>query len=405
MVHTVQTRKKTVSYGADQDAGNTYYEWPSWIPILGVQFTTMPVSNFDLDLFSYEAYDQGRLPFVVDVKAFFRIEDTNKAASRVASFGELKEQLLGIVQGAVRSIMANAELESIMSERSIYGTKFTEEVAEQLESWGVVPVKNIELMDIRDTGDSKVIQNIMAKKKSEIQMDSRVTVAENMRKASEAEIEAQRRVDIKNEEAKQAVGTRQAEVTQKIGTAEEKAQQAIKEEQKTTKEKEMEVLRVQEVKAQEIAKEQGIIEASEKKETEQLAADAYLYQQEKEADGIKRVGDANADAEKAMQLARVTAETTLAEKIGENKGYQNYLVNIREVEANEKVGIEKAQALKSADLKVIANSGDVSSGVNNLMDLFSPKGGTAVGGAMEAMANTETGKKFLEKVGIDTDQK
>jgi flotillin len=50
------------------------------MPVLGVTVRELPVSNFDLDLVRYEAYDKNRLPFTVDVKAFFRIEDTNTAA-------------------------------------------------------------------------------------------------------------------------------------------------------------------------------------------------------------------------------------------------------------------------------------------------------------------------------------
>ena len=132
-VHIVQRANQTVSYGKGESAGNVYYEFPSWIPYLGVTKTEFPISVFDLDLINYEAYDVGRLPFNVDVKAFFRIADSTVAAARVESFAELKSQLIGIVQGAVRSIMAKSELEDIMSERGIYGDKFTVEVRNQLK--------------------------------------------------------------------------------------------------------------------------------------------------------------------------------------------------------------------------------------------------------------------------------
>lgn len=39
-----------------------------------------------------------------------------------------------------------------MDERDQYGDKFTEAVKEQLKEWGVKTVKNIELMDVRDSG-------------------------------------------------------------------------------------------------------------------------------------------------------------------------------------------------------------------------------------------------------------
>ena len=75
-----------------------------------------------------------------------------------------------------------------MVECSKYGDEFTKEVNQQLASWGVETIKTIELMDIRDSRGEEVISNIMAKKKSAIEKDSRVTVAKNQQEAKEAEI-------------------------------------------------------------------------------------------------------------------------------------------------------------------------------------------------------------------------
>jgi len=415
MVHIVQTRRRTVSYGKGQDGGNVYYEWPSFLPLVGITKRELPVSNFDLDLVEYEAYDKDRLPFVLDIKAFFRIDNTNEAANKVSSFNELHGHLQGIVQGAVRSIMANAKLEEIMSERSVYGEKFTLSVADQLKEWGVITVKNIELMDVRDTKNSKVIENIMAKKKSEIEKESRVEVARNRQLAETAEIEANREVEIKKQDAKESVGKREAEVEKAVGIMQQKTFQDINEEAKVTKEKEMEVIKVNDVKTAEIKKATEIIKAEQDKnviilkaeaslESEKKAADvvivhadANLNSKKKEAEGIKAEGEARADAKKLDQLASVIAQTTLAKEIGENKGYQEYLVRIEEVNANKIVGVEQAKNLGKADIKVIANSGDVSTGVTSAREVFTAKGGTNLGGMLEAFANTETGKAVFEK--------
>ena len=135
-VHIVQSGKATVSYGKDHESGNTYYEWPSWLPKIGIVKIVLPVSVFDGDLEAYEAYDKGRLPFVVDVKAFFRISDSNLAAQRVSSFDELRSQLHAILQGAVRTILASADIEEIMQGRSQFGEAFTREVEAQLVKIG-----------------------------------------------------------------------------------------------------------------------------------------------------------------------------------------------------------------------------------------------------------------------------
>lgn len=428
-VHIIQSGKSTVSYGKDHESGNTYYEWPSWIPKIGIVKIVLPVSVFDEDLESYEAYDKGRLPFVVDVKAFFRISDSNVAAQRVSSFDELRSQLRAILQGAVRTILASADIEDIMQGRSQFGESFTREVEAQLRNWGVSTVKNIELMDIRDSSSSNVIKNIMEKKKSLIEMQSRIEVAENLKRASIAEIEAKRETDIQQQDAIQKVGARTAEKDKEVGIANELAQQSIKEQAKITKEKELEILKVSEVTQANISKDVQIVKATQDKETAAinkemavikaaqeketailvaegtrsttiLVAEGNLESKKRESEGIAVEGSAKAEAEKAMQLAPVQAQIVLAKEIGNNEGYQKYLVTIEQVKASQAVGIEQAKALSQADVKVIANSGNVENGMKNILDIFSANGGTQLGAFFEGLAQSEQGEAVLNKLGF-----
>lgn len=407
-VHIIQSSKKTVSYGKDQDSGNTYYEWPSWIPLIGIQVIKLPVSVFSLRLNSYEAYDSGRLPFVLDLEAFFRIENSNVAAQRVYSSAELNNQLTSILQGAARTILASKTIEEIMQGRSEFGVAFTQEVNEQLKSWGVTTVKNIELMDIRDAKDSEVIRNIMEKKKSEIEKESRIVVAENLKAAQNAEIDAQREVEINRQLAAEQVGIKTAEKDKAVGIANEKAQQDIKSQQKVTTEKAMEVSRVENVKTAEIAKDVNIVKAEEQRQTEivkaegekqktVLIAEGNLEAEKRAAEAVLVNGQATAEAEKLLQLAPVEAQIVLAKEIGDNKSYQEYLITIRQVEAQQSVGIQQAMALNKAEIKVIANSGNVTEGVSSIGQLFTAKGGTNVGAALEGLAQTEMGQSLINK--------
>jgi flotillin len=134
-----------------------------------------------------------------------------------------------------------------MEERSVYGQQFTDEVKDQLLGWGVAAVKNIELMDIRDSKDSNVIENIMAKKKSEIEKDSRIAVATNRKLAQEAEIEAEREVEVKQADKEKVVGEKNAEKEQMIGIANEKAKQQIAHQAEETAVKELAVEKVRQV--------------------------------------------------------------------------------------------------------------------------------------------------------------
>lgn len=404
-VHIVQSAKKTRSYGKDTPNGNTYYDWPYWFPIIGVTRIVMPVSVFDIRLEAYEAYDVGRVPFVVDIVAFFRIDDSNMAAQRVESFQELQSQLLAIIQGAVRTILASHDIDRIMLERSIYGEQFTLAVKDQLRSWGVVPVKNIELMDIRDAADNLVVHNIMEKKKSLIEMESRIEVAENMKRAEIAEIEAKRETDVQDQRAQQIVGETTADKVKAVGIANERASQEIKEQQRTTKEKEMAVIQVQQVRQADITREANLVKADEDKLSTIIIAEGQLEQTKKESEGIAIEGTARAEAEKLMQLAPVEAQIVLAQEIGQNEGYQNYLVAIETVAANENVGMEQAKALTAADVKIIANTGEPVGGMSNVMDLFTSKGGTNVTAMLEGLAQSEQGQSLLGKLGINQDSK
>jgi flotillin len=395
MVHIVQSKKKTTSYGTGQEGGNVYYNWPSWVPIIGVTRIMLPVSNFNLGLKDYEAYDNNRVPFKVDVTAFFRIAKTSLAAQRVATVEDLKAQLTLIVQGAVRKVLASDVIDSIMIERAKFGTLFTAEVKDQLAEWGVESVKSMELMDIRDGHDSEVITNIMAKKTSHIAMESRVAVAENKQKAETAEISATREINLRQQEADQAVGERTADKDKAVGIALQKAHQLVKTEEKTTMERTMDVKNVEQVRQAEITSAAAVVAANQSRQTVTLEAEGALAATQRHSEGVRIAGEAKAAAEAALLMAPVTAQITLAREIGENAGYQQYLVTLRTVEANQVVGTAQAEALKVAEIKVIANAGDVSTGVTKAMELFSPKGGLALGGMLESLSNTPQGAAVL----------
>jgi len=431
VVHIVQRGDKTVSYGVGKGS-NVYYEFPKWLPKIGVMVRVLPVSNFDIDLTKYSAYDKDRVPFVVDVKAFFHIADTNKAAEKVESYEELKKQLENVVQGAVRSILAKSKLEEIMEERSVFGDKFTESVKSDLENWGVSSIKNIELMDVRDSEGSNVIHQIMAKRMSAIDMESRTEVAKNTKLAEQAELSARQEVDVTKAETEriageaqaksnQAIGIARAEATKKAGIAEQASISDIAQAERATREQQMEVIKVEQIKQAQIDKEKAIINAEQEKKRVEIDAEAGKFRVEtdatarleaqiKEAEGVKSIGEAEAsvikakgisqaESKKAMELAGVTAQTTLAKEIGENKPYQEYLIKIKEVEVTQIVGVSQyesmAKALSAADLKLMVNSGDVHSGIGKLSDLFTAKGGSQLNGLIESLKQTDEGKSVL----------
>lgn len=405
----VQRRSTTVAYGKGLPAGNTYYKWPSWVPYFGVMTTRMPVTVFPISLKDYAAYDKGRVPFVIDIIGFFRVADPATATERLKDIDDLKVQLTGILQGAIRSILASSEIEEILEGRSKFGDMFTHAVDDQLKQWGVQTVKTIELMDIRDASDSKVIANIMMKKKSLIEMQSRVAVANNMQIAQVAEVEADQTVKLRKQEAEQLVNVRTATQMKETQVANEQAKQIIAEQQALTAQKNMEINSVNQVRAAEINKEVQVVLATQEKEVAVvkaegqkqqtiLVADGNLEAKKREAQAITVKGEAEGSAKYAIEVAPVNAQIVLSKEIGSNKEYQNYLVTIEGIKKDQAIGVAQATALAKAEVKVIATTGDrVSGGLKSAMDLFSAAGGTSIGAAIEGLVQTPAGAAIVDR--------
>jgi len=409
-VHIVQSSGATRSYGRSKLAagttdgithttlGNTYYRWPAWMPFIGVRVSKLSVSVFSLNLKDYAAYDKDRVPFVLDLTSFFRISDSNMAAERVSSMPELQNQLISILQGAARSILANNPIDEILGNRAIFGDQFTQAVEKQLVEWGVVPVKNIELMDIRDGETSKAITNIMAKKLSFIEAESRQARAENSRLAQIAEVEAAQAVGIRQQEAEETVGKRTADKTMNVGISNQKAAQAVAAEEAKTATANMVTNQVNQTRTAEIAKSVAITLAEQAREVARVNAEGTKLKAVTEAEGardaallnaegIAAKGKADGEADTARLMAPVNAQVELAEKIGENKDYQDYMVRIKQVDANKDVGIAQAAALQKADIKIVTTATDAASG----LDLVSL--GTKVGAVVTAVKTALTEAK------------
>jgi len=417
-VHIVQHASKTVTYGKDQVGGNVYYHWPAWIPRIGVMATRLPSSVFSLNLTDYPAYDQDRVPFLLDVIGFFRIENYSTASARVSGMDDLKRQLDGILKGAMRAILASNKIEEILEGRSKFGEQFTEAVNMQLTQWGVSTVKAIEFMDIRDAEGSKVITNIMAKNTSRIERESRVAVADNRRAAEVAEIEAKQAIQVRGQEQEQVVGMRTAQREEEVGIRQQQAAQRVREQEAETAQRTMALQRVNTVREAEIARDAAVVLADQNRQVMVVGAEAEKQQQitraegrlesqRREADAKRLIGDAEGTAEQAILMAPVNSQIALAKEIGENQGYQTYLISLRQIEAGQAVGMEAAKALEKAGVKIIATTGTPMDGVKSVMDLMTPKGATQLGAALEAFGNTSIGEQLsslIRRVGNGDDR-
>ena len=263
--HVVQTAKKSISYGKNVDNwknGNVYYSWPSWVPYWGVSVQRLPLSIFDLQLNDYKAYDSGKVPFQVDITAFFEIKDPETAAQKVESIWELRSQLNETLKWVVRKVLASKDIVDIMESRSEIKDEFYQQVFGAVKSWGIM-LQNVEFMDIRDADGSQVVTNIMMKKRSQIEAESQIEVAENQKKAiiekenkesearssaaaakSRADIissDSQRDAELKVIENEKLTQNKEIEKEKILAIQKEEAKQKLYEAEKITTEKELEV--------------------------------------------------------------------------------------------------------------------------------------------------------------------
>lgn len=405
-IHVVRQGDNTFLYGAVSNRigsgniinGNTYYDWPSWLPVIGVNVKIMPLAVFDIKLDDYRCNDNGKLPLSVDVQAFFRISDYQLAAASIRSSEDLKKQLRGVLEGTARHLFGKNDIETIMISYSGYGKGFTELIDNELSGWGIRTAKSIEIMDVHDAPGETVIKNIMQRKKSEVEKASRMAVAKNNEEAKKAEIDAMKAIELAEQEKLEIIGRRTAEATAAVNVEKEKAAQKTHDAAKVTKEKLMAVSEVEATRKAEIEKRAKTIAAEAERDKMSIESAGELAAKKNEAMGIKVKGQAEADAEKSYQMASVEAQTALAKEIGSNDGYQRYLVQTHQINAAKSVGLKQAENLGNADIRIIAGAGDISTGVGKAAGVFSPNGGFGMAGMLEAMGATDEGKALLESV-------
>jgi len=146
------------------------------------------------------------------------------------------------------------------------------------------------------------------------------------------------------------------------------------------------------------AKQLAIIEAEGVKNNTVTIASGELEKAKMQATAIEAIGTAKGLAENALLRAPVDAQIVLAKEIGDNSGYQTYLISVRGIEKDQAVGIEQAKALQAAEVKVIANTGTAVEGVKDVMDLFTSKGGTQIAATLEAINQSPTGQALVSKL-------
>lgn len=424
-VHVVQKWKKSIPYWRWSNSGNVYLAWPSWVPVFWVSVTKLPLSIFDLQLSNYKAYDIWKVPFQVDITAFFEIKNPELAAQKVLTITELTNQLNETLKWVVRKILASKDIVEIMESRAEIKNEFYNEVFEAVKAWWV-DLKNVEFMDIRDWDWSEVVTNIMLKKRSLIEAESREEVAINKRNAEIAEekaraearaaaeqaksnadiieSDAKREADLKKIENEKLTRNQEIEKDRILEIQKEEAKQKIYIAEKETKANELAVKQLEEEKNAEIAKNIELIKADEQKQKTIIDTEAEKTKIELQAQADKTKVELEAEAEKnkieSIWLAKAKEIDYIWSAQAKNKEEMakalnmftsaafDYMKKELDIQVAEKVDLEKAKALWRADVKVISTWKDWWEWINSFMDLFSAKGWTSIWAMIEAAKNT-----------------
>jgi flotillin len=73
------------------------------------------------------------------------------------------------------------------------------------------------------------------------------------------------------------------------------------------------------------------------------------------------------------------------------------LITIEQIKAGRDVGIEQAKNIGNAKIEILANAGNIESGLNKITDVFTSKGAAALNGLFAGLEQTEAGKALVRK--------
>lgn len=362
-------------YSADstieKSGGAVYYDIPSWIPILGVSVKRMPLEIIQIAVKEYETFAKENARFNVDVSVYCRISNVSVAAQRFPgnNIEDLKKGLTDIIISAIRKTTANYAIEDLISKRQEIQDDILKEIITDFEKWGVV-VTNVAVANIADAKGCTVIQDISAKKESQINSLSRQQIAVMDKTA-----------DITEAENRELAEKRKIEANEQIAIRQQIMDTTVAEKQRDATEKKLAVERLQRETSANIEANASIRTAEGVRQAAIVTAEgskqALTLEGEGQAAKSQAVGIAEATVIKAKKVAEAEGLSALADA---QKKQQDNAKEIRVIEKDQVVGLALAEALKNADVKYIGSGAP-----KDFMDLFSVAGGMSTGGSIGTM--------------------
>jgi len=366
--HVIIKRKRVVVYSGTPDiagySGSTYYYFPSWVPLLGMDVTEVPLSVLELRVPEMVTFAARNARFTLTASVFVRVTEPLKSAQRWPGrhVDDFVSGVKELMENAIRNTTTAFAAEDIVEKKDEIAAKLQHALSSDMEEYGCI-ITNVGIVDITDAPGNTVISDIARKREAEINSESRQIVAVKEREARVVEAENKQAAEMRESAAAEAIGVREREKEQRVFVSQQKVAQ-----------EEMEVSRIKEVRAAEIDRDAAI-------ERAQGEWKAVILKREAEAEGVRSVGLAEAEVTRNKGLAEAEA---IAKRVEALNALQDTGRSFRNIEKDERVGMELAKALQQADLKLVS-TGDVDS----FLDLFSADGGAKLGAFVSSLRQVE----------------
>ncbi len=346
-----------------------YFKIPSFIPGIGMEVHEMSLEILPINVPDFKAFDIDRARFLCDIMAYVAIINPVEAAKRFGgNMKQVEEQVSKVVQATTRDSTTKKTVREIINDREGIIAEIKDPLSKAISNWGLA-LKDIELVEFKDTSESHVISDISSIIEEQINSEARQKNAEQKKMARLKEA-------IADESAKK----REIERDEEVAKREQMKNRLVAEREKEAVKEKLEVVKVDKVKNQEIEKEKARVLAEQEKVVAKIDAEKRKdvekiikeqKQLEGEGDKIRRQEQAIGEAAPIRETGNAEAEIILKKLQAEAKGKDDLqkalnrfgddairaLVAELIVNKDLEVGVALAKALENADMKVFAGNG------------------------------------------------
>ena len=153
------------------------------IPVVD-KLVRMDLRVVTIDVSKQEVMTKDNVPATVDAVVYFRVVDPNAAVVKVENFWKATSL---IAQTTLRSVLGQASLDDLLSQRDVINQKLQEIIDRQTEPWGI----KVTAVEIKDVALPDSMKRAMAKQaEAERERRAKITNAEGEFQAAEKMVQA-----------------------------------------------------------------------------------------------------------------------------------------------------------------------------------------------------------------------